>query len=383
MSTATEELINAYLADLEREAARLPWNARTELLEDVRSHIEVAVAELREAARGRGGGRAGSGAGAADAWPADAERGDAAGFGIATAGGDAGSGAGVAAAGSADAERDDAAPSAGMASALPSGTSAWSPRTPLSGSPPTDELSQVRAMLSALGDPSEIVAAALTDNQPLPAQPPYPTRDLYPADPDTYRPPTSQSPPYPLSTADTAAVTLLLVGGFLAGIGWLVGVVLLWTSTRWTRLEKLIGTLILPGGLAGVLAVAQTPTSTSSTICSSGGGCTTVHSGWTPPLWLGIAMLAFLVLAPIATTVFLVTRARRRPGVASGSRASLAIIAGVGTFGLLALVGVVFAVGGSSGSSGTVNPVPVVSYGTPPPGSVVPVSSPAQSASTR
>lgn len=350
MSTATEELINAYLANLEREAARLPWNARTELLEDVRSHIEVAVAELREAARGGGG--TGSGTGAADTRPADAER-------------------------------DDAAPNTGMASALPGGISARSPGTPLPGSPPTDELSQVRAMLSALGDPSEIVAAALADNQPLPAQPPYPTRDLYPADPDAYRPATSQSPPYPLSTADTAAVALLLVGGFLAGIGWLVGVVLLWTSIRWTRFEKLIGTLILPGGLASVLVVAQTPSGTSSTVCGSSGGCTTVHSGWAPPPWLGIAMLACLVLAPIATTVFLVTRAHRRPGVASGSRAGIAVVAGVGTFGLLALVGVLFAAGGSSGGSGTVNPVPVVSYGTPPPGSVVPVSSPAQSDSAR
>ena len=31
---------------------------------------------------------------------------------------------------------------------------------------------------------------------------------------------------------------------------WLVGVVLLWISSAWTRREKVIGTLVIPGGLA-------------------------------------------------------------------------------------------------------------------------------------
>ena len=41
---------------------------------------------------------------------------------------------------------------------------------------------------------------------------------------------------------------MLLLGGFVFLIGWLVGVVLLWTSKIWTLRDKLIGTLVVPGG---------------------------------------------------------------------------------------------------------------------------------------
>jgi hypothetical protein len=50
-----------------------------------------------------------------------------------------------------------------------------------------------------------------------------------------------------------AAIFLLLVGGFLFFVGWLAGLVLLWSSRAWNTRDKLIGTLIVPGGLATVL----------------------------------------------------------------------------------------------------------------------------------
>ena len=37
---------------------------------------------------------------------------------------------------------------------------------------------------------------------------------------------------------------------------WVVGVVLLWRSRAWTLRDKLIGTLVVPGGLAYVIYVA-------------------------------------------------------------------------------------------------------------------------------
>jgi hypothetical protein len=40
-------------------------------------------------------------------------------------------------------------------------------------------------------------------------------------------------------------------------VGWLVGVVLLWSSTVWTLRDKLIGTLVIPGGLATALIVIE------------------------------------------------------------------------------------------------------------------------------
>jgi hypothetical protein len=46
------------------------------------------------------------------------------------------------------------------------------------------------------------------------------------------------------------AVILIAIGGFIGGIGWIVGVVLLWSSRRFSTADKLIGTLLIPGGLA-------------------------------------------------------------------------------------------------------------------------------------
>ena len=52
-------------------------------------------------------------------------------------------------------------------------------------------------------------------------------------------------------TREWAAIFLLLFGGFALGIGWVVGLVLLWSSRAWSTLDKLVGTFVLPGGLAG------------------------------------------------------------------------------------------------------------------------------------
>ena len=52
-----------------------------------------------------------------------------------------------------------------------------------------------------------------------------------------------------LTGCEWAAVVLLPFGGFLLGIGWFVGVKLLWASPSWTRSEKLLGTLVPVGGV--------------------------------------------------------------------------------------------------------------------------------------
>jgi len=117
-----------------------------------------------------------------------------------------------------------------------------------------------------------------------------------------------------------AAVVLLLIGGFLAGVGWIVGVVLLWTSAVWTTREKLVGTLVIPGGLFASLIISTTQISAGGAGCFGGtlrenghlvqtvgscGGFSTGHEV------LAVALLAAAVLAPIASAVFLVTRAQR------------------------------------------------------------------------
>ncbi|MFG1812572.1 HAAS signaling domain-containing protein [Kribbella sp. NPDC049174] len=88
--------------------------------------------------------------------------------------------------------------------------------------------SEVRQVLARLGDPADIVAAA-TDGLVLVEQPPR------------------------LRLRDFAALALLVIGPFVLVIGWLAGVWLLWTSDRWTRGQKLLGTLAWPLGYAAAL----------------------------------------------------------------------------------------------------------------------------------
>ena len=54
-----------------------------------------------------------------------------------------------------------------------------------------------------------------------------------------------------------ALVTSLLLafGGLLMGVGWLWGVDRLWRASEWTTREKVIGTVVLPGGIVCPLAV--------------------------------------------------------------------------------------------------------------------------------
>ena len=94
-----------------------------------------------------------------------------------------------------------------------------------------------------------------------------------------------------LRGVDVVALVLLVFGGFFAFLGWLVGVVLLWTSDRWTTGEKLLGTLLFPFGYAGVVLAA------------------TMSFGFTLPGWLGYPIFAVIVLAPIFSLYVLLKNA--------------------------------------------------------------------------
>ncbi|NIK60707.1 HAAS signaling domain-containing protein [Kribbella shirazensis] len=80
---------------------------------------------------------------------------------------------------------------------------------------------EVRQVLQRLGQPRDIVAAA-TEGLVLVEVPPR------------------------LRPRDFIALGLLFFGPFLLVIGWLVGVWLLWTSNRWSRTWKFIGTIEWP-----------------------------------------------------------------------------------------------------------------------------------------
>ena len=53
----------------------------------------------------------------------------------------------------------------------------------------------------------------------------------------------------PADGSEWSTIVLLMLGAFFVGIGWVVGVVALWRSRVWTVPEKLMGTLLWPGGL--------------------------------------------------------------------------------------------------------------------------------------
>ncbi|RZT84790.1 hypothetical protein EV383_1646 [Pseudonocardia sediminis] len=60
------------------------------------------------------------------------------------------------------------------------------------------------------------------------------------------------------SNYDVVTVLLLLLGGFLAPVvGWLAGVVMLWTGRSWSTGERLLGTLVAP--VLAVVAVLAFP----------------------------------------------------------------------------------------------------------------------------
>ena len=78
---------------------------------------------------------------------------------------------------------------------------------------------------------------------------------------------------------------LLLVGGFIGGFGWFVGVALLWMSDVWRVRDKLIGTFVLPGALAlSVGLLVGVGTSAGGSVCSGrqGGPTVCTNTGGTP-----------------------------------------------------------------------------------------------------
>jgi hypothetical protein len=60
----------------------------------------------------------------------------------------------------------------------------------------------------------------------------------------------------PADGSEWSIIVLLAIGAFFVGIGWVVGVVLLWRSRVWSVTDKLIGTLLWPGGLVTGLVFA-------------------------------------------------------------------------------------------------------------------------------
>lgn len=159
-----------------------------------------------------------------------------------------------------------------------------------------DDAAAVRNTLDRLGSPGDIADAARQESSS----------------------PLAEVPQAGSSHLELAAVLLLTLGSVLLPLlGWLIGAVLLWASARWTTREKLLGTLVLPGGLVPVLYLAfgvGLPCVTSS-FSDAQGRVTVLQdtcSNRFPPPALGALATLVLLLAPLAVAAWLLKRARTR-----------------------------------------------------------------------
>jgi uncharacterized membrane protein len=167
---------------------------------------------------------------------------------------------------------------------------------------PGDEAA-LRSVLDGLGAPEEIARAAVEQEglPPLPA------------------PPSVPAPPAASNVRDISTVLLLMFGGFLLGLGWVVGIALLWTSTRWRTRDKWLATLVWPFGYAGVfvlssialLAPASTRTCTSTAVTAGGVAHETcTGGGGSLPGWLGFVIFLAIIVAPVLVAVRLLRTPR-------------------------------------------------------------------------
>jgi|ERR1039458_3801142 hypothetical protein len=118
--------------------------------------------------------------------------------------------------------------------------------------------------------------------------------------------------------ANAAVLVGLLIGGFLGmGLGWVLSGGALWAAPTWAHREKLLGTLVFPGGLMGAFYFASlvTPRSCvgSSHLTPAGMWDTVQHcTGGSQSIITLI--FGLLVIAPLGSVTYLWLAARGRRG---------------------------------------------------------------------
>lgn len=143
---------------------------------------------------------------------------------------------------------------------------------------------EVRTALDRLGTPGAIVSAE-AGAEPLPGH---------------------------RGALEWGAIVLLLIGGVVIPVvGWLVGAVLLWVSRAWTLRDKIVGTLILPGGLLPAIWLVIQPVTVES--CGAGPNGHQVCTGGVTAAQrtINIAFFVVTLVLPICTAVHLSRRAQR------------------------------------------------------------------------
>jgi hypothetical protein len=146
-----------------------------------------------------------------------------------------------------------------------------------------DDAASVRTLLDRVGDPAAIAAEAG-------ALPPGSRR------------------------WDVWAPWLIIFGPIASGLGWIAGVLILWTSPTWSRRDKVIATLVPPVGLValffGLVAVLH-----SAAGCA-GPATTCTTKGFTLPLEVAILLVVAGLAAHLLPPIHLMRTRRQRSTLA-------------------------------------------------------------------
>jgi hypothetical protein len=128
------------------------------------------------------------------------------------------------------------------------------------------------------------------------------------------------APPPDSRRWDAWAPWLIIFGPVASGLGWIAGVLFLWTSPTWSRRDKLIATFVPPAGLValffGLVAALHAAAGCSG---HASAGCTT--RGVTLPLGVAILLVGAGLAAHLLPPIHLMrTRRRQRSTFARPAR---------------------------------------------------------------
>jgi len=114
---------------------------------------------------------------------------------------------------------------------------------------------------------------------------------------------------------DAWAPWLIIFGPLASGLGWIAGMLILWTSPTWSRRDQLIATFVPPAGLValffGLVATLRAAAGCSGHVPAlhASAGCTT--RGVTLPLGVAILLVVAGLAAHLLPPIHLM-RTRRR-----------------------------------------------------------------------
>ena len=109
---------------------------------------------------------------------------------------------------------------------------------------------------------------------------------------------------------------MVSLGLLWAVTAWAVGVGLMWSSEAWSAREKLLGTLVWPGGLIGPLALLTSAGQVCTQVAEGGSGSSSgvsepVCTGFAFDPIVGIPLAIISIAAPIVVAGVLLHRASR------------------------------------------------------------------------